>query len=102
MRSAASVETFTRLLPVAILSTAQFDAGTVDPSSVRVGPTGTEAAPVRSMNDDDANRDGRPDLLLLLRMEDMNVECGEKLIRLTGQTKTGTAIQGSEAVTTDC
>ena len=89
------------MLPVAILTTAQFDASTVDPSSVRVGPTGTEAEAFKSMPED-VNKDGRPDLLLLVRVEEMRVECRETLIRLTGMTMRGAAIEGSEAVTTDC
>ena len=88
------------MLPVAILSTAQFDASTVDPASLRVGPTGTEAEIFRSMQED-VNRDKRTDLLLLVRLQDMNVKCGDRAIRLTGKTKGGMEIEGAEAVTTE-
>lgn len=87
-------------LPVAILSTAQFDALTVDPTTVRVGPTGTEAEPARTMRSD-VNGDERVDLQLLVRMEDLQVTCATKVIKVTGKTMTGTDIEGSEVVTVD-
>jgi hypothetical protein len=88
------------MVPVAILTTAQFDASTVDPASIRIGPTGTEAEIFRSMPED-INRDKRTDLLLLVRLQDMKVQCGDRAIRLTGKTKGGVDIEGSEAVTTE-
>lgn len=89
------------MLPVAILSTAQFDAATVDPASIRVGPTGTEAEPFRAMADD-INRDERMDLLILVRLQEMKVKCDDKVIRLTAKTQAGADIEGSEAVTVTC
>jgi hypothetical protein len=85
------------MMPVAILSTAQFDASTVDPRTIRVGPTGTEAEPFRSMTDD-VNRDGRTDMMALIRVQDLRVKCGDKLIRLSAKTKAGVDVEGSEAV----
>lgn len=86
------------LVPVAILSTAGFDATTVDPGSVRIGPTGTEAEPARSMQSD-ANQDKRTDLMVLVRVQDLKLSCDDKVIRLTGKTISGAAIEGSEAIT---
>ena len=86
------------MVPVAILSTAEFDATTVDPGSVRIGPTGTEAEPVRSMQSD-ANQDKRTDLMVLVRVQDLKLTCEDKVIRLTGKTASGVAIEGSEAIT---
>lgn len=86
------------MVPVAILSTAEFDATTVDPGSVRIGPTGTEAEPVRSMQSD-ANQDKRTDLMVLVRVQDLKLSCEDKVIRLTGKTASGVAIEGSEAIT---
>ena len=86
------------LVPVAILSTAEFDAITVDPGSVRIGPTGTEAEPVRSMQSD-ANQDKRTDLIVLVRVQDLKLSCVVNVIRLTGKTASGVAIEGSEAIT---
>ena len=86
------------LMPVAVLSSAQFDASTIDPRTIRVGPTGTEAEPFRSMSDD-VNRDGRTDLLVLVRVQEMRAKCGDKMIRLTAKTKAGADVEGSEEVT---
>ena len=33
------------MLPIALLSTAQFDAALADPATIRVGPSGSEAEP---------------------------------------------------------
>jgi hypothetical protein len=86
------------LLPVAVLSTAKFDASTIDPQTILIGPTGTEAEPFRSMSED-VDRDGKADLMILVRVLDMKAKCGHKLIRLTGKTKAGDSIEGSEDVT---
>ena len=88
------------VLPVAILTTAQFDATTIDPETVRIGPTGTEADVFRSMQED-VNHDGRTDLLVLVRVQDMKANCDTTIIRLTGKTTGGVSIEGSEKVTTD-
>ena len=40
------------MLPVAILSTESFDATTVNPATVRFGPTGSEARPFRTAQED--------------------------------------------------
>jgi hypothetical protein len=85
-------------LPVAILSTAQFDALTVDPSTIRVGPTGTEAEPARTTQGD-VNDDKRVDLQVLVRVRDLGIACNTKAIRVTAKTISGAAIEGSEAVT---
>ena len=89
------------MLPVAILSTAEFDAATVDATTVRIGPSGTEAEPFKYMSED-VNRDGRADLLILVRVQDMKATCKDQIIRLTGTTGRGGKIEGSETVTTDC
>lgn len=85
-------------LPVAVLSTAQFDALSVDPTTIKVGPTGTEAEPARVMRSD-VNDDGRMDLMLLVRMADLPIRCETKVIRVKANTMSGTAVEGSEAVT---
>lgn len=86
------------MIPVAVLSTAEFDAATIDPTTLRVGPTGTEAVPVRSMLSD-VNTDERPDLMLLVRLRDLQVTCDVKAIWVKGETRAGVEIEGSEAVT---
>ena len=85
------------MIPIAILSTAQFDASTVDASTIRIGPTGTEATIFRS-NMDDVDRDGKIDMLLLVRVQEMAIKCGNTTIILKAKTKAGRQIEGSEVV----
>jgi hypothetical protein len=85
-------------VPVAILSTAKFDALAIDVSTVRVGRTGTEAEPARSMQSD-VDNDKRLDLMLLVRVNDLGLACDTKLIRLTAKTTDGTSVEGSDPVT---
>jgi hypothetical protein len=51
------------VIPVAILSTASFDATTIDPITIRFGPSGTEAAPLRSALKD-VDGDGDTDMIV--------------------------------------
>ena len=86
------------MIPVVIVSTGEFDATTVDPATIRVGATGTEAAVFRSASED-IDRDGDTDLLLLVRIQQMGLECGDTSVQLKGKTLDGRAIEGSEEVT---
>ena len=63
------------MIPVVILSTREFDATRVDPTTVRVGAAGTEAAPFRSTLED-IDEDGDTDMLLLIRVRQMGLERG--------------------------
>ena len=86
------------LLPVAILSTAMFDATTIDSSSIRFGPTGTEAEPARTVVED-VDRDDRVDMMSLIRVADLPLPCGEVEMRLRAETGTGDRVEGTERVT---
>jgi Beta-propeller repeat len=86
-------------LPVAILSTAEFDATLVEPDTVRFGATGTEAAPLRAMRAD-VNDDGLPDLLLHFAIPDTGIACGATSAALTGRTLDGQEIRGSAPIQT--
>lgn len=88
------------LVPVAILSTPDFTAAAVDTATVRFGAKGTEAAVMRAMAED-VNKDGRVDLLMLFRNSETGVACGHTSASLTGKTKDGTEIFGSEALRTE-
>lgn len=85
------------MLPVAILSTRDFAATTVDPATILVGPTGTEAEPFRTM-EEDVNDDTRTDLLVLVRYPDLKVKCDTTVIKLTGKTSKGAPVEGSQQV----
>lgn len=85
------------MIPVAILTTPQFDAATIDSGTIRIGPTGKEAG-VFKANMDDVDRDKDLDMMILVRVNDMKVKCGDTTIRLTARTSDGRAIEGSEIV----
>ncbi len=83
--------------PVAILTTDTFDAGTVDPTTVRFGPNG--AAPVHyALEDVDGDLD--LDLILHFKTQDTGIVCGDTSASLTGETTGGQVIEGSDTVNT--
>jgi hypothetical protein len=89
-------------LSVAILTTATFDATTVNAATIRFGATGTEAAPIR-VAIEDVNNDGDPDLLLYFNTQDTRIQCQTTSASLTGQTFGGQNFHGSDAIqTTGC
>lgn len=88
------------MVPILIVTTPQFDAFTVDPDTVRIGPTGTETGIFRSMLED-VDKDGDIDRMVLVRVRDMQLKCGNKLIRVTGRTVDGRLFEGADAVGTE-
>jgi hypothetical protein len=87
------------VIPVAILSTDTFDATTVDPSTVRFGVTGTEAAPVHSAIQD-VNGDGKLDMVLQFATQSTGIVCGMTSAILTGKTISDQAITGADSIQT--
>jgi hypothetical protein len=87
-------------LPVGILTTDSFDATTIATATLRLGPTGKEAPPLR-VNRADLNKDGRTDLQVFFSVPEMGVKCTDKRLILRGQTMSGQEIEGSEAIVTD-
>lgn len=87
------------VIPVAILTTATFDAATVDPTTVFFGKTGTEAAPVQSALED-VDGDVDTDLILHFNTQDTGIMCGDTSASLTGETFDGQAIEGSDSIKT--
>lgn len=85
------------MIPVAILTSPSFDATRIDPATVRIGASGTEAAVFRSAMED-VDKDGDMDLLLLFRVQQMGLECTDSAVRLKGRTRDGQEIEGTEAV----
>jgi hypothetical protein len=86
-------------IPVAILTTDSFDASTVEPTTVRFGATGSEAAPAH-WDLEDADGDGDADLILHFKTEATGITCGDTNALLTGQTVGGIEIEGSDSVST--
>ncbi len=87
------------VIPVAILTTDIFDATTVDLTTVRFGPTGTEAAPVRFALED-VDGDGDTDVIAHFDTQETGVVCGNTSAFLTGETFGGQAIMGSDVINT--
>jgi len=91
------------LLPVAVLSTADFDAATIDVASVRLA--GAPVAPrpktqgggyMASLQD--VNGDGRLDLVLQFEVRALRLTTSTTSLTLTGTTTDGTAIVGTDVV----
>jgi hypothetical protein len=88
-----------RNISVAILTTEDFDATTVDPLSVEFGPNGAVEAHGRG-HKRDANRDGKKDLVLHFKTQETGIQCGDATASLTGETFDGNLIQGSDTINT--
>jgi hypothetical protein len=86
-------------IPVGILTTDTFDATTVDPLSVEFGPNGATEAHGRG-HIEDANGDGKPDLILHFNTQETGIQCRDTSASLTGQTFSGQEIEGTDAITT--
>ncbi len=87
------------VIPVAVLTTASFDARTVDAASVRFGPGGAREAHNRG-HLKDVDGDGDLDMVLHFNTGETGIECGQTEASLTGQTLGGKAIQGSDSIQT--
>lgn len=87
------------VIPVAILSTNTFDATTVDPASLKFGPSGAGETHGRA-HKDDVNRDGKADIVVHFRTQDTGIVCGITNVSLTGITFSGQAIKGSASIRT--
>lgn len=87
------------VIPVAILTTAEFNAASVDPATLRFGATGTEAPAAHSALED-VDGDGDTDMILQFRTQETRIVCGATIAFLTGRTFGGQVIQGSDSVVT--
>ena len=87
------------MIPVAILTTEDFDAITVDPMSVVFGPS--EAAVAHGKGHiEDVDDDGDDDLVFHFRTQETGILCGDTSATLTGETFDGQVIEGSAAIKT--
>jgi hypothetical protein len=85
------------VLKVAILTTENFDASTVDAGSIRFGQGAAE--PVRYRLDD-VDYDGDYDLVLKFRTQETEIACSDVEATLTGQTLDGVQITGTDSFKT--
>jgi hypothetical protein len=87
------------VISVAILTTADFDATTVDPLSVEFGPEGATEAHGKGHRED-VNGDGKKDLVLHFRTQETGIACGATEGVLSGETFAGQAIVGADSIKT--
>jgi hypothetical protein len=87
------------LIPVAILTTEDFDALTVDAASVRFGPDEAEKSHKRA-HVEDVDGDGDLDLLLHFRTLDTGIAPGDTEACVIGETLDGTPFEGCDLVRT--
>ncbi|MBI4304366.1 MAG: hypothetical protein HY665_08550 [Chloroflexi bacterium] len=85
------------VLRVAIVTSQNFNAATVNATTVRFGPA--NAAPVR-YDTEDVDHDGNLDLLLHLNAEEAGINAGDTEASLTGQTISGVYFKGTDTVRT--
>jgi subtilisin-like proprotein convertase family protein len=100
MRSKEIDATARRVVPVAILSSLDFDASTVNPASVRLA-----GAPITKGRDSrfrgfvgDVNGDGRVDLVVYVSVYSLQLEAGRSEALLTASTFDGGSVIGSQQV----
>jgi hypothetical protein len=85
------------LIPVAILSTPDFDVRVIDPLSVRFGPGGSVEAHKRG-HFEDVNGDGLMDLVLHFDSFASGLEAGQSVACLTGSTLTAGVVRGCDVI----
>jgi hypothetical protein len=86
-------------VPVAILTTAAFDATTVDLDSVELGPD--RALPYKTTLED-VDGDGDLDAVLHYWAMETGVGCGASAATLRGHTDSGQSFRGTDSVRTGC
>jgi hypothetical protein len=87
------------VVPVAILTTEEFDATSIDLTSLRFGATGEEAAPLRAVLVD-VDHDGDTDLLVFFPSSDTAIDCETLFTYISGVTVSGVSIAGTDSVAT--
>jgi len=87
------------VIPVAILTTEDFDATTVDPLTVVFGPGGAMEFHEKG-HIEDVDEDGDLDLVLHFKNQDTGIECANTEAFLAGETYDGQDFMGSDSIST--
>jgi hypothetical protein len=85
-------------VPVAILSTATFDAAAIDRASLTFGRTGNESSLKVCEKTRDVNRDRLTDLVCTFKVRATGLTKGDRTATLKGRTGDGRSIIGQDAV----
>lgn len=85
------------MIPVAILTTPNFDASSVEVLTIRFGRNGTEASPAHSALED-VDGDGDPDLVVHFQTQETGILAGDSEAKLSALTSDGTTVVASDAV----
>ena len=86
-------------IQVAILTTKDFDAATVDASTVTFGPK-EAAISHEKVHLKDVDKDGDIDMVLKFRTDESGIQAGDTEATLKGKTLSGQDIVGTDAVST--
>ncbi len=87
------------VIPVAVYSTADFDATTIDPDTVVFGPNGAAESHGKA-HIEDVNGDGLDDVVFHFKTQDSGIVKGDTEASLTGATFDETAIEGIDNIKT--
>jgi hypothetical protein len=87
------------VIPVAILTTEDFDATTVDPLTVVFGTGGAMESHEKG-HIKDVDEDGDLDLVLHFRVKEAGIECGDVEALLAGETFSGQDFMASDDIST--
>ena len=83
------------VVPVAILGSPEFDATTIDPTTLAFGPAG---APAVSYSIEDVDGDGLLDLIAHFAQKATGIACGDTGATISGNTLAGVPIDGTDSV----
>ena len=87
------------VIPVAILSTEDFDATTIRTRVARFGPAGA-ALVHNAPHYEDVNLDGILDLLMHFNSDESGIECGADSAELRSSNELGQSVKGSDLIKT--
>jgi hypothetical protein len=86
-------------IPVAVLTTQDFDASQLDLSTITFGPNAALESHERA-HIEDVDLDGLMDMVLHFNTQDTGIACGDTEATLTGETYDGRAISGTDSIVT--